>query len=460
LSISFLAVHPTNSNLVFAGTGSGLFRSEDAGGTWTNSSSGMGSAFVRAMLFDPVQPSTVYAGTASGVYKSLESGTTNWFALNKGLGSRSVNGLAVDSLNSALLYAATDGGIYVSTNSATNWRSSNRGLASRRTLAIAIDPVLTQILYAGTARGFHRSVDGGTNWTQLTNGIGRPRITSLLMEPALSSTLWAGTTSGLFKSLDSGDSWAASQTNLTSRNIAVLANDGTPSGPLFTATRGTNFSGGTNDAFLVKIVPNGSALAYAFTFGGSRNDEARDVAVDSSGNAYITGLTSSRNFPVVGASSPSQTNNAGRSDVFVAAFDPTGSSNLFSIYLGGRGHDFGNAIAVDGSGNVYVAGQTESSHFVITNAVQPIFGAGRRDAFVLKLEAPAPGPFPVLRVARSSGQWLLQWPVSSPGFVLESCTGSFRQWAPVLSAPIRQNGLNTVTLPASPNSCFFRLRSP
>ena len=467
LAILSLALHPTNSDVIYAGTSGGLYRSDDASATWTNSSAGMGGALVRTFLFDSAVPSTVYAGTGSGIYRSLQAGLSNWVAFNRGVQTRSINVLRQDPANPSLLYAATDLGIYASTNSATNWQSRSTGLSSRRAVALLIDPAAPQTLYAGTARGFNRSTNGGTNWTVLTNGLGRPLVTSLRLDPTVSTTLLAGTTNGVFASLDSGASWAPSQTSLSSRDVSTFASDGSPAGPLFVATRGNNFAGGTNDAFLVKLVPDGSAFAYACTFGGTRNDEGRDVAVDGDGIAYVTGLTASRNFPVTGASSQSQTNLAGRSDVFVTSFDPTGSSNLFSIYLGGRGHDFGNAIAVDTSGGVYVVGQTESGHFVVTNALQPVFGAGRRDAFVLKLVPEAATPLqaaPALRVTQTAGQIVVRWPVTnlSPNseYVLEQCTGSLGPWVPTVAPVARQNGFHTVTLPAAAKSCFFRLRRP
>src|SRR5439155_26981615 len=106
--------------------------------------------------------------------------------------------------------------------------------------------------------------------------LGRPPINSLLIDASLPSTLYAGTTNGVFKSIDAGSSWTQSLTNRTSRDVATLALS--PASPLilYAGMRGTNFAGGTNDAFLVKLAADGSSLVYADTFGGNRDDQGWD----------------------------------------------------------------------------------------------------------------------------------------------------------------------------------------
>ena len=229
---------------------------------------------------------------------------------------------------------------------------------------------------------------------------------------------------------------------------------------LYAGTRGTNFAGGTNDAFLVKFAPNGQSLAYAFTFGGNKNDEAWDVAVDPMGNAFVTGQTASKNFPVAGtftSTNAYQTNLAGKIDAFVAAFDATGATNYFSIYLGGTKNDFGQGIALDPSGNTYVIGRTESSKFPTTNSVPgSSFGDGR-DAFVTKLltsSLPMSAQF-----LAAGGQVVISWPASSPEFILECREPSGVAWMPVAQSPVIVDGRRQVTLPASAATCLFRLRS-
>ena len=137
------------------------------------------------------------------------------------------------------------------------------------------------------------------------------------------------------------------------------------------------------DAFVAKINAAGSALVYSTYLGGNTYDTSYGVAVDSSGNAYVTGQTSSTDFPTtLGAF---QTIFGGRSDAFVTKFNPSGSGLVYSTYLGGSLWDEGSGIAVDSAGNAYVTGATGSADFPTMNPLQPTFGGGYDDAFVSKL---------------------------------------------------------------------------
>ena len=146
---------------------------------------------------------------------------------------------------------------------------------------------------------------------------------------------------------------------------------------------------GSQNAFIAKLDPtiSGTAsLLYSSYLGGSGSDSGNSIAVDSAGNAYITGNTSSTNFPTVNAF---QTALAGGEDAFVAKFDPTLSSTaslVYSSYLGGSLDDFAFGIAVDSAGNAYVTGGTRSTNFPIVHALQPAL-AGPQDAFVTKIDS-------------------------------------------------------------------------
>ena len=120
-------------------------------------------------------------------------------------------------------------------------------------------------------------------------------------------------------------------------------------------------------------------LAYSTFLGGSSEDYATAVAVDKSGNAYVSGYTCSSNFPTTpGSYRPTQPvhgsgtgcngvlNNSG-SDVFVAKLNPAGSALIYSTYLGGSYYDYPASIAVDSAGDAYVAGDTASFDFPVTN---------------------------------------------------------------------------------------------
>lgn len=143
--------------------------------------------------------------------------------------------------------------------------------------------------------------------------------------------------------------------------------------------------GGFTDVFVTKLNPTGSALVYSTYLGGSNVDQGFGIAVDSSGNAYVTGETSSHDFPTTPGAYRTI---GGFDDAFVAKLDATGSGLAYSTYLGGNLQDQGKGIAVDSSGNAYVAGTTQTPDFPITPGVfQPIFGGGSNDGFVAKLNA-------------------------------------------------------------------------
>ena len=139
---------------------------------------------------------------------------------------------------------------------------------------------------------------------------------------------------------------------------------------------------GSGDAFVTKLNAAGNALVYSTYLGGSSRDNGNGIAVDVSGNAYVTGRTDSANFPTA---SPIQAARNGSNDAFVTKLNAAGNALVYSTYLGGTGFEAGFGIAVDASGNAYVAGETGSSDFPTANAIQPAYGGGVRDAFVTKL---------------------------------------------------------------------------
>ena len=129
-------------------------------------------------------------------------------------------------------------------------------------------------------------------------------------------------------------------------------------------------------------------LSYSTYLGGSSFDSADAIAVDSSGNAYVTGVTSSTDFPTV---NPLQVTNKAslNNTAFVAKLNLTGSALVYSTYLGGSVTDQGWGIAVDSPGDAYVTGSTWSTDFPTVNALQStchVFTTGYCDtAFVAKL---------------------------------------------------------------------------
>jgi hypothetical protein len=153
----------------------------------------------------------------------------------------------------------------------------------------------------------------------------------------------------------------------------------------FPAVVGPDLSYNDNgDAFVAKVNPDGTALVYAGFLGGSDWDEGYGIAVDASGNAYVTGGTSSSDFPAVVG--PDLSYNGGYFDAFVAKVNPDGTALVYAGFLGGSDWDEGYGIAVDASGNAYVTGGTSSSDFPAVVGPDTSYNGGR-DAFVAKVEA-------------------------------------------------------------------------
>ena len=144
---------------------------------------------------------------------------------------------------------------------------------------------------------------------------------------------------------------------------------------------------GTEDVFVMKINPNGSAKLYSTFLGGGAPDEGHGIAVDVQGNAYITGSTGSLDFPLKNAI---QGKTGGSGDAFVTKLNATGTALLYSTYLGGGSTDTGSAIALDAAGNAYVMGSTFSTDFPTKNPFQAAKGA-QEDAFVTKVNAAGSG---------------------------------------------------------------------
>jgi Beta-propeller repeat len=149
----------------------------------------------------------------------------------------------------------------------------------------------------------------------------------------------------------------------------------------------TSYGGGENDTFVVKLNRKGRAFIYSTYLGGSGDDQGSGIVVDKQGNAYVTGITSSTNFPTANAL---QATNGGQFDAFVTKLNSTGSSLVYSTYLGGSENEtdpsrsFSN-ITVDLLGSAYVVGTTSSNNFPTTALAFQRTKSGPNDIFVAKL---------------------------------------------------------------------------
>jgi hypothetical protein len=160
--------------------------------------------------------------------------------------------------------------------------------------------------------------------------------------------------------------------------------------PVKSALQSTLATGATQNAFVAELNPTGAALMYSTYLGGGQSDAGTGIALDESGYAYVTGNTSSSNFPTAG---PTQSSLGGDNDAFVSELGPGGSPLIFSTYLGGSLDENTNvsggnlaalgAIAVASTGaNIYIAGNTASQNFPVASAYQASYGGGVTDSFV------------------------------------------------------------------------------
>jgi photosystem II stability/assembly factor-like uncharacterized protein len=215
-TIQTLAVDPRQPITVYAATaGIGMLKSVDGGSRWTSINRGLATWNIASLAIDPTATSVLYAGTDDGVFKSADGGE-NWTAAKTGLERASrvvVYGIAIDPAAPTILYAATSAGLYKSTDSAASWTLLAAGLSGVTPQLIAINSA--SALYVGSGYKLFKSMDGGASWTQAslpncgTDCI--PLLTALAADPYSPSVVYAArraSGAGIVRSTDGGESWA------------------------------------------------------------------------------------------------------------------------------------------------------------------------------------------------------------------------------------------------------------
>jgi RHS repeat-associated protein len=266
---------------------------------------------------------------------------------------------------------------------------------------------VTKLNAAGTARLASTYVGGNDDdegFALALDSSGRPYLTGLTYStnfPTQNALMSSGGAGFLTVLNTDGTLTYSSHISAIGRAIALDANANAYIGgyvvntPISTTTGAyqTSYAGGIYDGFVLKINPavSGPAgLVYGTFLGGDQQDNLTGLAVDTSGNAYLTGDTASGTFPTTpGAYSRTW---AGPGSVFVTKLNAAGSALVYSTFVGVAGTTgLGYSIAVDGAGSAYVSGTTLSAGFPTVNAPQPQYGGGTNDAFVCKLNATGSG---------------------------------------------------------------------
>ena len=281
-NVRALAIDPSATSNLYAGTDGGVFKSVNGGVSWGAVNHGLTSFTVLAIAVDPQTPANVYAATSGGVFKSVNAGN-DWAARRSGIGKIMVQALAIDPSSPAVLYAGTRGaGVFKSTDGGTNWVGANSGLGSFDVRSLAVSPSSPGTVVAATASGVWRSTDAGTSWNAA------PGITtstrSIAIDPTSPSVVYAGadglfTTSGVFKSTDAGASWAPANSGIG--NVTVLslaAKAGSPS-TMYAGTQGSGVFVTTDAGATWKLVGGSPSTANA-------------VLVDPSGPSLFAGTPS------------------------------------------------------------------------------------------------------------------------------------------------------------------------
>ena len=380
------------------------------------------NAFITKL--NPAGSALVYSTYLGG------SGNSSYFGYNVGDFG---NGLVVDGSGNAFIFGAIFSSDFPITPGAFQTVNYTWGKGVASGFVSKLNPAGTALVYSTCLGGsrasgpFALALDGSGNayiagWTQAVDFPVTPgafqtanhtrfganayitKLNSAGTALVYSTYLGGlGNTSGDLSARDYADGLAVD----TSGNAYVVGYAISSDFPVTSgAFQTTNYATPNQDtnAFVTKLNPTGSALVYSTYLGGKVSAGASGVAVDGSGNAYIVGSTSDSDFPVT--SGAFQTANGGSaiqaSNAFLAKLNPTGKTLVYSTYLGGSAAigpnsagDSASAIAMDSSGNVYIAGTAHSTNFPVSQgAFQTVNHAvsGAANAFVAKLNLGATTP--------------------------------------------------------------------
>jgi photosystem II stability/assembly factor-like uncharacterized protein len=193
-------------NAVYAATRTGLYVSQDAGGSWVPVDIGLSGITVYSVAVDPLAAQTILAGTDNGVYMSSDGGRS-WTARNSSMAKVIVTGFVYDLAMKDGLFACTNSGLYKSLDRGVTWHGASSGLSGSSVLCLAQDSRRAGILYAGMMGGLARSFDHGDTWAVL-DGAGAGPVLSVVVDDFDSSLVGIVTGRGILVSQDSGEHWS------------------------------------------------------------------------------------------------------------------------------------------------------------------------------------------------------------------------------------------------------------
>jgi photosystem II stability/assembly factor-like uncharacterized protein len=233
-----VTVDPSNAHTLYAGTyGYGLFRSTDAGATWSEANAGMHSVGINAIAIDPVLPRVIFAGTNSlGVFKSTDAGAT-WNRLSDGYaGGGLIRAVAIAPTSPTQSLYATDlnSGVFVSPDSGVTWGRARwfRPFPG----ALAFHPEHAEIAYASAVGGgVFKSTNGGQSWTAVNTGLDNLDTDGLILDPANPETIFVAAGQAIYRSDNAAQTWTRMRTSFRSRALAISSQG---------SAKGTWYAGG------------------------------------------------------------------------------------------------------------------------------------------------------------------------------------------------------------------------
>jgi uncharacterized protein (TIGR03437 family) len=368
--VSTLAIDPTNDQILYAGSQDGLFKSTDAGVTWASSNGSLqpyeGNLWFQGIWIDPTTPNVIFGNILSkgnSLIRSADGGAT-WQTINIPAGAGMVT---FDSANPGTLYTAT---------SQTGFKSADHGLTFSSFaipaifVAILPDPKQPGRLVGIGSGAFFESVDGGSTWPQ------KPKLPFVTTD-ALGTLIAADWSNGFI--------YAVVPSPSTVVRITSDLQTATPVGPPatgfiggITVSNGRVYvaANGSRDVYVTKLDPQGNVV-YSTYFGGSADDVATAMAVDRNGNVFVTGTTTSLDFPVTKGAYAT----TGAS--FLFKLNPDGSLG-YSTYFAPGGNTPA-AIAVDATGSAYLAGSSGGNLPVTPGAYQTQCNCASIPAFFITI---------------------------------------------------------------------------
>jgi photosystem II stability/assembly factor-like uncharacterized protein len=294
-AVADLAFQPGSSQVLYAAVPGGIYKSGDAGATWTWAGEGLyPPAQVLSVAVDPVHPETVYTTQGDRVFKSVDGGLS-W----KSSGLPGTYQVAVHPRSSGRVFAATQHGIFRTSDQGVTWSRATQGLpGSYGATLIAFDPSTERRLYAWIQLEFDapvgrlvRSTDGGVTWQMLPNGPQEnQRILSLAVDPRTRGTLYAGTNQAVYKSVDGGLTWRT--TGLSTAGFIWTLKVEPRLGTVYAGTDKGLFrspDGGTSWRRLFRGLEGDTVFAVAFSPSSARTVYAGVATYSERGGVFKSG---------------------------------------------------------------------------------------------------------------------------------------------------------------------------